>query len=120
MAFDLTSKLPRVLYRVILPQCDLPLLPVDHVFDKDFLRMLRYELANESRIPQFTGYTKVLATSPQGYGFAALDCSGYGIGREIVLLAASDRHQSGEDISRYLRLRKGQLTSLMPPGHTRV
>lgn len=64
------------------------------MLDPNLLRVLRYELPDKSRVPQFTSDAEVFAAAHQRVGFAAFGRGGDGLGREVVHLAARDGHES--------------------------
>ena len=60
----------------------------------NLLRVLRYEFADKSRVPQFAGDAEVFAAAHQSVGFAAFGRGGDAFGGEVVHLAARDGYES--------------------------
>ena len=58
-----------------------------------------FELPYASRIPQFTGDSKILAAANHSVGFATFGGGGNALGREIVLFTTSDRDETMGHIS---------------------
>lgn len=75
-----TRLFPRVRDGITLPSPNLRLLFVNNMLNKDFARMLRLELADPPRIPEFTGDAEILAAAHESVGSAAFCCGGDSVG----------------------------------------
>jgi hypothetical protein len=84
---ELFSNLPRITHLLILPNPNLTLPFVHYMLHKHLFCVLRFELANPPRIPQFARNTQIFAASYKSVGFAAFGGRGDAIGIEVVLFA---------------------------------
>lgn len=91
-----TRLLPRIAHAVILARPDLRLSLVNDMLDEYLARILRLELADPARVPEFACNAEVLAAAHEGVRAAAFCCGWDAVGREVVLFAAGDGYQAGK------------------------
>lgn len=82
--------LPRIRNRIILPNPNLTLPLVNNMLHKHLPRILRLELPDPPRIPEFTCDPQILAAADECVGAAAFCCCWDAVGGEVVLFASSD------------------------------
>ena len=60
------------------------------MLSEDFYTVLRLELADKTRVPEFACHAEVLATAHQSVALTRLCCRGDSIGIEVLLLSTGD------------------------------
>jgi|SRR2546423_2544865 len=89
----------RIWYNIALSYPNFRLLFAHDMLDENLARILRFELPNEAWVPELTGDPEVFAASHHRVGFTAFRSRRNSVWREVVLLAASDRYQPGQNES---------------------
>jgi len=68
------------------------------VLDEQLADMSLHEAANETRVPELRGDSKVFAAAHQGVGFAAFGRGRDAVGVEVLLLAAGEGDEAGIEV----------------------